>query len=93
MCGGEENVDVVEVGAEVVEAMHWKMNCHSTSAQSSYTWSSSSAPWIAFAASTAPYPSCAVDTAPYTSCWPPRAAFASIHSVHRPDHGCPPHWS
>ena len=88
MCGGVENVE-----AEVVEAVHWTMNRHSASAQSSYTWSTSFAPWIAFTASTASYPSRVAPATPCTSCRPHRAAFALILLVHAPDLGCPLHRS
>ena len=88
MCDDVENVE-----AEVVEAVHWMMNCHSTSARSSCTWSSSFTPWIASAVSTASYPSRVTLVAPCTSYWPPQATFAAIHLVHAPNHGCFPHRS
>ena len=72
MCGDVEKVEVVEVGAKVVEAVHWMKSRHSASARNRCTWSSSFAPWTVSAASTAPYSSCGVHTTPCTSCWPPR---------------------
>ena len=53
-------------GVKVVEVVHRTKNCHSASAQSSYTWSSSFALWIVSATSTTPYPSCGAHTVPCT---------------------------
>ena len=89
MCGHVENVGVVEVEAEVVEAMHQMTSYHSAFARSRCTLSSSFAPWIAVAGSTTPFPLHAALVAPYTSCRPPRATFTLIRSVHAPNHGCP----
>ena len=54
-----EKTEAVEVGAEVVEAVH-RMNCHSTSTHSSCIGSSSSTSWTVSAMSTAAYPSMAI---------------------------------
>ena len=58
MDGGVEKVEAVEVGTEVVEAMHQMKNCHFSSARSSSTWSSSAAPQTISAASTTLYGFC-----------------------------------
>ena len=57
-----------KVGVKVMKVVHKTMNYHSVFAQSSYTWSSSSTPWITSAASAALYPSRVADTDPCTSC-------------------------
>ena len=89
--GHVKNMDVVEVEAKVVESVHWMMNHHFAYAQSSYTWSSSSALWTTTAASTDPSPFRVTNIAPCTSYLSPQAAFTLIHLVYAPDHGYPPH--
>ena len=93
MGGGVEKAEAVEVGVEVVEAVHRMKNRHSTSARSSRTWSSSSIPWTVSATSTAPYPFCGIHTTQCTSCRLPWATSAPTHSMHGPDRGWPPHRS
>ena len=78
MGGGVEKGETMAM----VEAMHRMKNCYFASARSSYTWSSSSTPWIVSAVSTAPYPFRGTHTAPRTSYRPPRAASAPTRSVH-----------